>query len=86
MGSNKNKGCDMMQAGCIPLKRIRKSNSGWKRKTSVNNLATSNREFLLGFLKESTMSTIFLAVAMTILRTWKLLMKYMSISPVICAW
>ena len=36
MGSNKNKGYNMMQTGCIPLKRIRKSNSGWKRKADMD--------------------------------------------------
>lgn len=26
----------MMQTGCIPLKRIRKSNSSWKRKADMD--------------------------------------------------
>ncbi len=26
----------MMQTGCIPLKRIRRSNSGWKRKADMD--------------------------------------------------
>ena len=27
---------NMMQTGCIPLKRIRKSNSSWKRKADMD--------------------------------------------------
>ena len=30
----------MMQTGCIPLKRIRKSNSSWKRKADMDEKTT----------------------------------------------